>query len=458
MKLNLIFAMTEDYLFGIDNRLPWKECKDDMQHFKAITTDIFKNKTVVMGKNTYNSLKSPLVDRNNIVISKTNGNFSSLEDFVLNYNVDSEVYIIGGKSLIEEALTKYKNIVNNVYINIVKVQVLEGDNKVYLDKTIIKSLHPYLKSTVEKNDCTMYKYTLDEHQENQYLKLLEKILKQGDYRQTRNANTYSIFSDKISFDLTKGFPLLTTKKMFMRGIFEELIFFIKGQTNSKVLEEKGVNIWKGNTSIDFIKKSNLPYEEGDMGPMYGFQWRHFNTAYENCNTDYRGKGVDQLSEVINLLITDPHSRRILLTDYNPCQSKQGVLYPCHSIIIQFYVTELEGNKMVSMNMYQRSVDSFLGLPFNITSNALLLHLLCETLNKITNNKLYKPYMLNIIMGDIHIYENHLDAVKTQLSRVPFDFPQIKLKESYDNLENYKWEDIEIINYQSHPTIKAEMVA
>ena len=132
--------------------------------------------------------------------------------------------------------------------------------------------------------------------------MLQEVLQNGNFRSTRNSNTYSIFSKNLTFDLTKGFPLLTTKKMFLRGIFEELMFFIKGETNTKLLEEKGVNIWKGNTSKEFIEKCNLPYKEGDMGPMYGFQWRHFGAEYGGCENKYDGVGYDQLPEILDLLL------------------------------------------------------------------------------------------------------------------------------------------------------------
>jgi dihydrofolate reductase/thymidylate synthase len=465
MRLNLIFAMTTDNLFGVDNRLPWIGCRDDLQHFNRITTDIFNNSYVVMGRKTWESLPEKLADRINVVISKTEreGNFdlvfNSLQDFIkfVPHNNNAKIFVIGGKSLIEECLTKYKNIVDNIYISIVTKEVIDGKDKVYLNLDL-NDFKPYFKNMCQKKEVTLYHYKFPEHQELQYLDLLKKTMI-GHHRQTRNAKTFSIFSEKLSFDLTKGFPLLTTKKVFLRGIFEELLFFIRGQTDSKILESKGVNIWKPNTSKEFIEKCGLPYEEGDMGPLYGFNWKHFGAEYAGCNSDYKEQGYNQIEEVLQLLEKDPHSRRILLTDYNPAIAKQGVLYPCHSIIIQFYVSDLGTHKMVSMNMYQRSVDEFLGLPFNIASNALFLHLICNTLNvRKGKQKYYLPDKLNILMGDCHIYESHLDAVKEQLERVPYDLPQINIKNAYHSLENYKWEDIEIINYKCDSTIKAEMIA
>ena len=347
-------------------------------------------------------------------------------------------------------MTNYKNIIDNVYISIYTKEIIN-------ENIYINNLEPYLKNMCQKKEITIYHYKFPEHQELQYLHLLQKTMV-STLRQTRNAKTFSIFSEKLSFDLTKGFPLLTTKKVFLRGIFEELLFFIRGQTNSKILESKGVNIWKPNTSKEFIKQCGLPYKEGDMGPLYGFNWKHFGAKYLGCDIDYTEKGYNQLDNVLDLLINNPCSRRILLTDYNPSIADQGVLYPCHSIVIQFYISEIENNKMVSMNMYQRSVDEFLGLPFNIASNALFLHLICNTLNVKTEKQQYFPDKLNILMGDCHIYDTHLDAVKEQLQRIPYDLPQIHIKTAHNLLENYKWEDIEIINYNCHPIIKAEMIA
>lgn len=460
MKLNLIFTLTSD------NYLIQNSCKDNIQHFNCITTDIFNNSYVVMCMNTWELLPEKLSDRINVVISKQQYKgdfdlcFNSLNDFFKSvpYDDKSEIFIIGGKSLIEECLTNYKNIIDNVYISIVTQKIINNlyIDDLYINNLYINNLEPYLKNMCKKNEVSIYHYKFPKHQECQYLQLLQKTMI-STQRQTRNAKTFSIFSEKLSFDLTKGFPLLTTKKVFLRGIFEELLFFIRGQTNSKILESKGVNIWKPNTSKEFIEKCGLPYEEGDMGPLYGFNWKYFGAEYLGCDIDYTEKGYNQIDNVLDLLINDPCSRRILLTDYNPSIAKQGVLYPCHSIIIQFYISEIENNKMVSMNMYQRSVDEFLGLPFNIASNALLLHLICNTLNVKTEKQQYYPDKLNILMGDCHIYESHLDAVKEQLQRIPYDLPQIHIKTTHDLLENYKWEDIEIINYNCHPIIKADMI-
>jgi thymidylate synthase len=215
------------------------------------------------------------------------------------------------------------------------------------------------------------------------------------------------------------------------------------------LEEKGVHIWKWNTTKDFINKCNLNYEEGDMGPMYGWQWRNFGSEYIDCNTNYKDKGYDQLTKVIEEIKNNPTSRRIIMTDYNPSQNSQGVLYPCHSLILQFYVKK---NKL-DVKMYQRSVDSFLGLPFNIASTSLLLMIIA----KLTN---YQVGKVIISMGDIHIYDTHTNQIIKQMSRIPLKLCNVDIPNfiSIDEVENSKLDDYQLINYISHSFIKADMIA
>jgi len=289
--------------------------------------------------------------------------------------------------------------------------------------------------------------------EQSYLNLCQEVLEKGHYRPTRNGHTYSLFGKHLEFDLRNSFPLLTTKKMFFRGIFEELNFFLSGSTNSKILEEKGVNIWKANTSKEFIASQNLNYEEGDIGALYFYQIYHFNAPYEGCLANYEGKGFNQFEQVIHLLKTDRFSRRILMTTYNPLQAEEGVLYPCHGITIQFAV---EGTNELCCHMYQRSADIFLGLPFNIASYSLLTIILCNILNNEVEDK-FVPGKLCISLGDCHIYEQHIEAVRTQLSREPLPFPQLEII-NMTTLENITIDNCHLTNYVYHPAIKADMIA
>lgn len=292
-------------------------------------------------------------------------------------------------------------------------------------------------------------------EEQQYLNILEDLLKNGHERQTRNSITKTLFSTHVSFDLKKGFPLFTTKKMFLRGIFEELMFFIRGHTNTKILEKKNINIWKANTSREFLDSMGLAhYEEGDMGPMYGYIFRHHSKPYKS-NDDYQG--VDQLQYVIDTLIKDPYSRRIIMTSFNPAQVNEGCLYPCHSIVVQFFVKCINNKYYVSQQMYQRSVDTVCGFPFNVASSALLSHLICNTLNALTHSNKYIPDMLHITLGDYHIYKDHYEVAQEQIKRKPYNFPMLSVKTERKSIEEYEFEDIELASYKHHPHLKAQMV-
>jgi thymidylate synthase len=296
---------------------------------------------------------------------------------------------------------------------------------------------------------------------------LEKIMNTGDYRQTRNAKTYSLFGEKLVFDMDNGFPLLTSKKMFTRGILEELIFFLRGYTNTKILEDKKVMIWHQNTTVEFLKQYNKNLDEFDMGPMYGFQWRFFNAQYKGCHECYHGMGVDQLQNIIDKLVNDPHSRRILMSGYNPAQAEQGVLYPCHGLMIQFY---LERSSRISLQMYQRSVDTVLGLPFNIASYAALLHIVVNLVNNNENRSHendYVPGRVIMIFGDTHVYSDekadHIQTVIKQLSRRhkthPFPkFEILKNLRTLKDLDNFEVADMKVSNYIYNSGLKAKMVA
>jgi thymidylate synthase len=274
-------------------------------------------------------------------------------------------------------------------------------------------------------------------EEKNYLNLLSNILQNGSDRGDRTGvGTKGIFGTQLRFSLENNkVPMLTTKKMFTKGIVEELLFFLRGDTDTKKLEAKGINIWKGNTTREFLDKRGLTHlPEGDMGPMYGAQWRNF------C-------GVDQLKNALNLIKNDPYSRRIIVSAYNPSVSDQCVLEPCH-MFYQFYVND---NKL-SCQFYQRSVDVFLGLPFNILSYAILTRLMAKAANLNCGELIFTG-------GDTHIYNTHMAQVIEQISREPYSFPQMTINknlQTIEDMENLSFEDFKIEGYQSHPTIKASM--
>jgi thymidylate synthase len=292
-------------------------------------------------------------------------------------------------------------------------------------------------------------------EELNYLNLLKAILERGSKREDRTGvGTLSLFGTRLRFDLTDGkVPLLTSKKMFTKGIIEELLFFIRGDTDTKKLEEKGVNIWKGNTSREFLDSRGLKHlPEGSLGKGYGYQWRRFGeTEVTIPSNDFNYtdtiEGVDQLSQLIDGLKNDPHGRRHIVTAWNPQQLDEMALPPCH-MTFQCFVDE-DG---LSLQWYQRSVDCFLGLPFNIMSYAILARLLAEVTG-------LKAKEVIFVGGDTHIYLNHVEQVKEQLSREPFEFPRMEIKKelkSLADIESMSHNDFEIVDYKSHPSIKAAM--
>lgn len=288
-------------------------------------------------------------------------------------------------------------------------------------------------------------------EESQYLELLGEILQKGSQREDRTGvGTFSLFGTNLRFSLENScVPMLTTKKMFVRGVVEELLFFLRGETDTKKLEEKGVNIWKGNTAREFLDKRGLNHlPEGDMGKGYGFQWRNFGGHTEDVfSVPLENKGIDQLKNVISSLKFNPTDRRIIMSAWNPYQMNEMALPPCH-IMVQFYA---DAGKL-SSQFYMRSVDTFLGLPFNILSYAILTHIVAHTVGM-------EAKELVFIGGDTHIYQNHLQQVSEQIKREPYPFPTMKINRrlcEVEDIESLKFDDFEFINYQSHPSIKAEM--
>jgi thymidylate synthase len=255
----------------------------------------------------------------------------------------------------------------------------------------------------------------------------------------------------MRFSLKDGkIPILTTKKTAWKTCLKELLWFIRGKTSNNLLQEQGVHIWDGNSSRNFLDSRGLGhYEVNELGPIYGHQWRHFNAKWEGDSHDYSGEGVDQLQQIIDAL-KDPAqrtSRRLILSAWNPCQLDDMALPPCH-ILCQFNVHD--GNKLSCM-MVQRSCDFFLGIPFNVASYSLLTHLLAKHCG-------LEAYEFVHFMGNCHLYENAIDAAKLQITRTPFDFPTVSIKQVRENIIDYQVDDFEIHNYQSHEAIKVAMVA
>jgi dihydrofolate reductase/thymidylate synthase len=284
------------------------------------------------------------------------------------------------------------------------------------------------------------------HEETQYLDLIKKILETCETRETRNSITKSIFSEKLEFDISNSIPFITTKKLAWKTVIKELLWFLSGSTDNKKLTEQNVNIWNGNSTREYMDSIGFTSREvNDLGPVYGHQWRHFNADYADHKTDYTNKGIDQIEQVIYMLKNDPMSRRIILSAWNPCQISQMNLPPCH-MMAQFYVTK---DQKLSCQMYQRSADMFLGVPFNIASYALFTHMLAQVCDLGVGE-------LTIVLGDAHIYENHVAQVKQQLKRKTLPLPKLKLNKDIKNITDFTMEDIELVGYTCHEAIKAPM--
>jgi dihydrofolate reductase/thymidylate synthase len=477
---NIILAVDKNGGIGCNGILPWN-IPEELKIFKEKT----QNNIIIVGRKTLEKLPK-LKDRTIYCLSskidiKSNNEliyiFQDIHDCVkqaenLSKLRDKKIFIIGGNQVYNYFFKNYKKDL------IVHISML---NKSYTCDTFfnMENLKDFYISKKEVCDSfTHYEMVYQKYGEYQYLNLVKDILENGERRKTRNADTFSDFCKHLKFDLRDGFPLLTTKKMFLKGIIEELLFFIRGDTQSKILEEKGINIWKGNTNREFLDANDFKdRKEGEMGPMYGYQWRHFNSlssekekydllnsksvefhykSYNKDNMSYNtGKvesinfDIDQLKFVINEIKTNPTSRRILMTSFNPTQVNEGVLWPCHSITLQFYVQDV----FLDMFCYNRSSDIFLGLPFNIASSSLFLMIIA----KITN---LTPRYFNLSLGDAHIYETHIGSVNEQIKRMPYIFPKIQLPEfnTLEEVEKFTYKDFKLIDYQSYESIKAEMVA
>lgn len=287
-------------------------------------------------------------------------------------------------------------------------------------------------------------------QEQQYLNILENILRQGDLKDDRTGvGTLSLTGQKMEFDISQSFPILTTKKILWDKVLIELLWFISGSTDVNILKNQNVHFWNANTTRDFLDNRGLNnLREGDIGAGYGHQWRHFDAEYKGCDEDYTNKGIDQLTTVINTLKNDPFSRRIFLSAWNPKQLNDMALPPCH-LSFQCIVTEKNNEKFLDLILYQRSGDMFLGVPFNITSYCALTYMLCHLTGM-------KPRKFIHFIGDAHIYKNHIEAVKIQLSRTPYEFPKLSFKRTIKDIDDFKIDDFIIENYQHHPFIKAPM--
>lgn len=468
---------------GKNGNLPWPKLPADLKHFKNLTT----GNAVVMGRKTFESIPvnfRPLPNRLNVVISRQDrvslnlpdsvllaSSLSAAEKLLLARNV-TFAFVVGGGEIYKEALARPQWSARAYYTHIFNEFPCDTHFPMDMEKNSDFDLVS-LADKITENDVTYefreYKRNnssrageasassplnriprnKNRHGEYQYIDLVQHILQNGVSKGDRTGvGTLSVFGAQMRFSLRDGrFPLLTTKKVFFRGVAEELLWFIKGRTNANELAAKNVHIWDGNGSREYLDKNGLSRRSvGDLGPVYGFQWRHFGAEYKTMNDDYTGQGVDQLAEVIDKVKNRPEDRRIVMTAWNPAALSEMALPPCH-MFCQFYVA----NGEVSCQMYQRSCDMGLGVPFNIASYALLTVLVAKQCG-------LKPGDFVHCLGDAHIYNNHIEAMKEQITREPFAFPTLKIKDRPErqSIEDFLYEDFELSGYEHHKAIKMKM--
>lgn len=294
----------------------------------------------------------------------------------------------------------------------------------------------------------------DSQETEQYLSIMREIMDKGVDRDDRTGTgTRAVFSSRQVYDLTDTFPMITTRRQWLKGIFEELKLYLSGKTDNKILQNKGIHIWDGNTSREFLDSRGLvEYPQGDMGETYGFNFRHFAGTYKNCEAEYKigENGYDQLQNVIDLLINDPTSRRIIINLWNPATLHKAALPSC-LMMYQFFV-DTTANKL-NCQIYIRSSDYFLANNWNCCTGALLVHMLCA-LKDIP----YTPGFISVITGDTHIYKTHFEQVKENLLREPLPFPKLEInkEKTYNTLDDIDYDDLWLIGYQAQPSISAPM--
>jgi len=450
-----------DEKFGISRKktIPWHH-PDDLKFFREKTI----NNIVIMGRLTHESLGRNLNNRINCIISKTMTYKIGVEIFknpwdcvkwCINNHKNKIFYIIGGGEI-------YKWFLDNNLVDEEYITMIEGDYKCdnfypnYINK-ISKRIKTF--TSLDNNNSITEKFIIRVHnifhakfintEEKKMLNTIKYIIRDGVIKSDRTGvGTLSSFGHNFRFNLKNNtFPLITTRKLFIRGIFEELMFYIRGETDTKILNGKGINVWNDNTSRNFLDMRGLiDLPDGDMGHSYGFSFRHFGAEYMNCYTDYKGKGFDQLYYVINEIKNNPNSRRLIISLWEPDKLHRAALPPC-LYQYQFYVS----GGYLSCMMTQRSSDFILAGGWNVATGALLTYLIAYYTG-------LTPKELIWNIGDIHIYNNSVESAVLQSGRVPNIFPKLFLKNMPPKIEDVEYRNIEILNYNPLGKISIPMNA
>ncbi|KAJ3681149.1 hypothetical protein LUZ60_015638 [Juncus effusus] len=494
----VVVAATPQMGIGKDLKLPWN-LPSDLKFFKQITlltSDPAKKNAVIMGRKTWESIPvkfRPLTGRLNVVLTRSaNFDIATLENVLICGSVRSalellgsapycftveRVFVIGGGEILREALNAQE--CEAIHLTDIEEKIEcdtfipQIDNSMFqpwyssfpkVENNIRYSFTTYVKvhnnNNISNNNddekkkdkfeienfAFLPKIVYEKHEEFLYLKLVEDIIKNGASKNDRTGTgTLSKFGCQMRFNLRKSFPLLTTKRVFWRGVVEELLWFISGSTNAKVLQEKGIHIWDGNASREYLDSVGLTQrEEGDLGPIYGFQWRHFGAEYTDMHADYTGKGFDQIKDAINKIKNNPDDRRIIISAWNPSDLKFMALPPCH-MFAQFYVE----NGELSCQMYQRSADMGLGVPFNIASYSLLTCMIAQVCGLKAGDFVH-------VIGDTHVYRTHVTPLEEQLLKNPKPFPILEINPEKKDIDSFEASDFKLVGYNPHNKIEMKM--
>lgn len=466
LPLNLVVATDKNNGIGNNNQLPWPKNKDDMSWFKKITStvqDYKKQNVVIMGRKTWESMnKYFLKERWNIILSrsfnnktefheddgpelsKCNSIESALDEIEKYKKYVENIFVIGGEEIYRQALKMSQ--CQKIYLTLFKQKYecdtffpFIGQEEYHLKKLLFQNETIDIMELIRGGSTT----------EKDYLDILENILDNGNDRPDRTGvGTLSLFGKQIRHKFQNGsIPLLTTKRVFWKGIVTELLWFMRGSTNVKELQDEGVHIWDGNSTREFLDSVGLiERAEGDVGPTYGFNFRHFGAQYKDCYSDYSGHGVDQVAEVIRQIKDGGTSRRMIINLWNPTVLKDMALPPC-LFCYQFYVANGELSCMTT----QRSGDMGLGVPFNLASASLLTYMIATICGLGVGELVHN-------IGDAHIYKNHVEALRKQIARNPRIFPRLIINKdkNYEKVEDFEASDFMIEGYHPYPGIKMEM--
>ena len=492
MKL-IVAYQAKDRGIGYENTIPWY-LSPDLTYFKKKTVGSSINGSgnkniVVMGRNTWDSIPEkvkPLSNRTNFIISRnTDPAFKEeIERYPDTHLIndldrcleglksisDKEVWIIGGSSIYERVLES-PGLIDEIYTT--ELFTKKGEEyrcssyfpKIDNTNYSISSVSQIGKSLCKTTGKLIYfRYIIYKHNrlfntqsekwisyESQYLDTLREIIDEGQETIDRTGvGTLSVFGKQFKYDLSKGFPALTTKRIFLRGVFEELMMYLRGETDNGILNNKNIHIWDGNTSREFLDNRGLKtYPEGDMGETYGYNFRNYGGEYDNCKIGISKKdGFDQLNYAIDLIRTNPHSRRIIINLWNPKTLHKAALPSC-LCQYQFYVNS--NTKTLSLQIYIRSSDFFLANNWNTCTGAFLVSMICN-LEDID----LSPGILTVVTGDTHIYKTHIEGVKENLIRRPKPIPILEISSKKTKIEEFTWEDMDVIGYYPMKNIKAEM--